>query len=152
MAAADAASSVCLLVARALPGAQLPARATPGAAGYDLCSAGPDTVILHPGTRSLVDTGLIIAVPYGTYGRVAPRSGLAVRGVDVGAGVIDADYRGHVKVLLINNGATPLEVAPGQRIAQLILERVDTPRVLEMTPEALGKTQRGAAGFGSTGV
>ncbi len=152
MAAADTASSNCMLVVRVTYNAVLPVRATPGAAGHDLCSGEAEDVEIAPGTRALVDTGLIVSVPHGTYGRIAPRSGLSVRGVDVGAGVVDADYRGHVKVLLINNGALPLVVSPGQRIAQLVLERIETPRLLEVPHAALTYTVRGAGGFGSTGV
>jgi dUTP pyrophosphatase len=130
-------------------GAAAPERKSAGAAGYDL-SACEDATI-PPSSRALVDTGLAIAVPEGTYGRVAPRSGMAVRGVAVGAGVIDADYRGSLKVLLFNHSpAETLVVQKGDRIAQLVLEVILTPEV-EVTSE-LPAAERGIAGFGSTGV
>jgi dUTP pyrophosphatase len=131
------------------PGAQAPRRATPGSAGYDLCCAAP--VIVPAGGRALIDTGVAIKLPPGTYGRVAPRSGLAVRhGLSVGAGVIDGDYRGEVKVLLFNHGDGYVALAAGDRIAQLIVETAFTPAVRIV--EALDATARGAGGFGSTGV
>lgn len=137
-----------LRVLRLRPTAHLPARATPYAAGYDLkAEVG---VEIPPGGRVLVPTGLAIAVPPGTYGRIAPRSGLAWKhGLDVGAGVIDADYRGELKVLLFNLGLRSASLAAGERVAQLVLERVATPPVLEVS--ALEETARGAGGFGSTG-
>ena len=95
-------------------------------------------------------TDLSIAVPEGTYGRVAPRSGLAVKHfLDVGAGVVDADYRGPLGVVLFNFGKEDYQVREGDRIAQLVLERIVTPDVLEV--ESLDDTQRGEGGFGSTG-
>jgi len=97
-----------------------------------------------------VPTDLSIAVPEGTYGRVAPRSGLAVKHfLDVGAGVVDADYRGPLGVVLFNFGKEDYQVREGDRIAQLVLERIVTPDVLEV--ESLDDTQRGEGGFGSTG-
>ncbi|OMH79258.1 Deoxyuridine 5'-triphosphate nucleotidohydrolase [Zancudomyces culisetae] len=103
--------------------------------------------------RYAVDTGLIMKIPDNCYGRVAARSGLAVKhSIDVSAGVIDSDYRGIVKILLLNNGKTPFEIRIGDRIAQLILENISTP---EISPAedlaATEKTERGAGGFGSTG-
>lgn len=133
------------------PAARPPARQSAGAAGYDLHACEP--ALVAPGGWACVDTGLAVQVPPGTYGRIAPRSGLAVRGVAVGAGVVDADYRGAVKVLLFNHGPEPLPVAPGDRIAQLVLERVATPPVQVLgAGEALTETHRGGAGFGSTGL
>ena len=111
--------------------ARLPTRGSANAAGYDLYSA--EAKIVRARGRALVDTQLSIAVPPGTYGRVAPRSGLASRlSIDVGAGVIDADYRGVVYVLLVNHSENDFEVSVGDRIAQLLLERVSTPPVLEV--------------------
>jgi dUTP pyrophosphatase len=125
-----------------------PARHSAWAAGYDLASAEDATV--PPQSWRLVDTGVAVAVPPGTYGRVAPRSGLSLRGTTVGAGVIDADYRGPVKVLLFNHHPTEgLSVRRGDRIAQLVLEVIRTPEVA-VVPD-LDATERGAAGFGSTG-
>ncbi len=101
--------------------------------------------------RVLLKTDIAIAVPSGTYGRVAPRSGLALKnGIDTGAGVIDEDYRGNVGVILFNHTDTDFAVAAGDRVAQLILEAIQTPAV-EVVDE-LEDTARGAGGFGSTGV
>src|SRR5262249_26338347 len=101
--------------------------------------------------RTLIGTGIAMALPNSTYGRVAPRSGLAVKhGIDVGAGVIDSGYRGEIKILLINNGAKTFEVHPGDRIAQLILERIDHTEIVEAA--SLSRTERGTQGFGSTGI
>ena len=131
--------------------ATVPRRASEGAAGYDLASA--EITQIAPGERRLVSTGLSIKVPPGLYGRIAPRSGLAVKhGIQVGAGVVDADYRGEVKVLLFNQSQEPFNIETGDRIAQLILERHETPAVLEVTELSGGDTGRGAGGFGSTGV
>lgn len=138
-----------LLVKKLSPKGRLPVRGSSQAAGYDLCSA-VDTVIPAKG-KSCVPTDISIAVPQGCYGRVAPRSGLAVKNfIDVGAGVIDADYRGPVGVVLFNFSDADFHVKEGDRIAQLVIERIATPEVLEV--EDLDATQRGAGGFGSTGV
>ncbi|RKO93971.1 dUTPase-like protein [Blyttiomyces helicus] len=129
--------------------AQLPNRGSAGAAGYDLCSAKNMTIAGH--SRAVVPTDLAIAVPHGTYGRVAPRSGLAVKHfIDTGAGVVDEDYRGPLGVVLFNFGTQDFEVKEGDRIAQLVLERIVNPEVVEV--ESLEDTDRGAGGFGSTGV
>lgn len=126
----------------------LPRRASFGAVGYDLYCH--EDVSIHPGHRQLVPTGIAIVLPRGTYGRVAPRSGFAVKhGINVGAGVIDPDYTGEVKVLLFNHGSDVFEVKKGERVAQLVLERCETPPVEEVG--ALEETARGAGGFGSTG-
>jgi dUTP pyrophosphatase len=99
----------------------------------------------------MVSTGIAIGIPNGTYGRVAPRSGLAAKhGIDVGAGVIDPDYTGEVKVILFNNSDNDFEIKKGDRIAQLILEKVLTPEIKELGE--LAKTLRGEGGFGSTGT
>jgi dUTP pyrophosphatase len=100
-----------------------------------------------------VKTDLAISCPAGTYGRVAPRSGLTVKkGVHVGAGVIDADYRGPVGVVLFNLGTEPLVIEHGDRIAQLILEQIVMAPVVDVGDGELEETVRGAGGFGSTGV
>ena len=97
--------------------------------------------------------GLAIAIPEGTYARIAPRSGLAVKkGINTGAGVVDYDYRGEVGVVLFNHGTEDFEVAAGDRVAQLILERIATPQVVEVAEGGLDETERGAGGYGSTGV
>jgi dUTP pyrophosphatase len=137
-----------LSVKRLSPFAALPVRASSGAAGYDLASAHTCTVKARG--RELVRTDLAFCVPAGTYGRIAPRSGLAWKsGIDVGAGVIDWDYRGPVGVLLFNHSDADLEIARGDRVAQLILERIELAEVREI--DDLDATHRGAAGFGSSG-
>lgn len=126
-----------------------PARATEGSAGYDLRATEPCTI--DPGSRALIKTGWRVAIPHGHYGRIAPRSGLAYRnGIAVMAGVIDEDYRGELKILLLNTGCAAFDIQAGDRIAQLVLERISTPEpcVVERLPD----THRGGAGFGSTGT
>ena len=136
-----------LKVKRLSDRATLPFRATPGSAGYDLCSA--ENTIIKAGTRKIVKTDLSIAVPERHYGRVAPRSGLAFKkGIDIGAGVIDADYTGPLGLVLCNNGTEDFVIEEGDRVAQLLLERVAVPDVQEV--DELDKTARGAGGFGST--
>ena len=129
--------------------AALPKRSTDGAAGYDLCASQDCTI--PAGGKGLVKTGLSISFPTGLYARIAPRSGLALKKfIDVGAGVVDSDYRGEVGVVLFNHGDQDFEVKMGDRIAQLILEKIDTPPVEEV--QGLDDTVRGSGGFGSTGV
>lgn len=129
--------------------AQLPKKGSALAAGFDLCSA--CDMKIEAGGKAMVPTDLSIAVPSGTYGRVAPRSGLAVKNfIDVGAGVIDEDYRGPVNVVLFNFGKTDFEIKQGDRIAQLVLEKIAQAEVFEC--ENLDETERGEGGFGSTGV
>ena len=127
-----------------------PSKATPGSIGLDLHSV--DHYIVLPGQRVVVSTGLRVTLPSGTYGRIAPRSGLAVKhGLDVGAGVVDPDYTGELRVVLFNHDSVnPFIIRPGWRIAQLIVERaVDNLTVEEGAPEV--DTERGDGGFGSTG-
>jgi dUTP pyrophosphatase len=105
---------------------------------------------LEPGARAAVRTGLAVAIPEEFYGRVAPRSGLAVNyGLDVLAGVIDSDYRGEIVCALVNHGQEALTIDAGQRVAQLIIEAIITPE--PVWTDALDETARGAGGFGSTG-
>lgn len=138
-----------LLVKTLHPAAKIPRRESPGAAGYDLAAA-VDVSIL-PGDRAVVRTGIAIAVPPGTYGRVAPRSGLAAKhGIHVLAGVIDEDYRGEIAVVLLNTGDEPFRIAAGDRIAQLVLEKIETPQVVAV--KDLDFSARGGGGFGSTGI
>ena len=128
--------------------AQLPKRGSAAAIGADLCSV--EDVTLQPGERKLIPTGLAIEIQDGYYGRVAPRSGLAVKqGIDTMAGVIDSDYRGEVRVLLINLSNEPVSFKTGDRIAQLIIEKAEAFDY-EWADE-LNDTSRGAGGFGSTG-
>ena len=130
------------------PEARLPSRGSARAAGLDLYAV--ECLTIEPGGRAAVRTGLAVAVPRGFYGRVAPRSGLAVRhGIDVLAGVIDSDYRGEILCALVNHGREPFEIEPGARIAQLVVEAIATPE--PAWAEDLEETDRGAGGFGSTG-
>ena len=110
-------------------------------------------LVLGPGERHAVPTGIYVCVPEGHYGRVAPRSGLAYKyGIDTLAGVIDSDYRGEVKVILLNTSQTALTIINHERIAQLILEKISILEPVEvMLPSELGATERGEGGFGSTG-
>ncbi|KAL8554960.1 hypothetical protein ACS0TY_002953 [Phlomoides rotata] len=141
--------SAFLLVKRLSEKAILPSRASPLSAGYDLSSA-VETKVPARG-KALVPTDLSIAVPEGTYARIAPRSGLALKqSIDVGAGVVDADYRGPVGVILFNHSDVDFEVKHGDRIAQLIIQKIVTPEVTEV--DDLDTTVRGSGGFGSTGV
>jgi len=129
--------------------ATVPARSSAGAVGYDLSSA-QDVTIPARG-KGLVLTDIMISIPEGTYGRIAPRSGLAwKKHIDVGAGVIDPDYRGNVGVVLFNHADEEFQIKVGDRVAQLILERVMTPDVAEVSD--LSETARGEGGFGSTGT
>ena len=126
----------------------LPKPATNRAAGADLHCV--ESFTLQPGERRLIPTGLSIEIPPGYYGRVAPRSGLAVRhGIDTLAGVIDSDYRGEVRVLLINLGDLPVSFNAADRIAQLIIETAAQCDYLRA--DELDETERGDGGFGSTG-
>ena len=128
--------------------AKLPTRGSAEAAGLDLYAA--DSVTLAQGGRAAVRTGVAVAIPQGFYGRVAPRSGLAVRhGIDTMSGVIDSDYRGEILCVLINLGEEPFVIETGARIAQLIVEAIALPE--PMWADDLGETVRGADGFGSTG-
>jgi dUTP pyrophosphatase len=130
---------------------ELPSYAREGDAGLDLRAAHDAT--LEPGGRGLVGTGLAVAIPPGYAGFVLPRSGLALsQGVTVlnAPGLVDAGYRGELKVLLVNHGDTPVGVRRGDRIAQLVLQRVERAELIEVTE--LPASERGAGGFGSTGV
>lgn len=134
-------------------GAQIPSYQTAGAAGMDLHANNSSPITLHPGQRAAIPTGLRMTIPQGYEGQVRPRSGLALKhGVTVinSPGTIDADFRGEVKILLINLGSQPFIVEKGDRIAQLIVSpcvRAEISVVSEMPA-----TERGESGFGSTGV
>ncbi|KAI0103748.1 deoxyuridine 5'-triphosphate nucleotidohydrolase [Nemania sp. FL0031] len=138
-----------LMVKKLSDKARLPTRGSAFAAGYDMYSSQAATVPARG--KVLVDTDISIALPAGTYGRVAPRSGLASKhSIQTGAGVIDADYRGQVKILLFNHSDVDYAIAEGDRIAQLVIERIYTPEVVEVAE--LEESVRGAGGFGSTGT
>lgn len=126
----------------------LPDYASDGAAGADLRAREP--VVLAPGARAAVATGVHVEIPAGHVGLVWPRSGLAVRsGIDTLAGVIDSDYRGEVRVVLVNHGDAEFHIEPGDRVGQLLIQRVE--RVTFSRAPALAATSRGEGGFGSTG-
>jgi dUTP pyrophosphatase len=139
----------------------IPTRGSGRAAGYDVYAYVPDEIfddgtvikkeiVIDPRQRKLVGTGLVVIVPKGHYGRVAPRSGLACKKcVDVAAGVIDEDYRGELMVVLVNNGNYPFVVKTGDKIAQLICEKISYPDIEQI--EDADETKRGSDGFGSTG-
>lgn len=136
-------------------GLDLPAYETAGAAGMDIRAAvGEDQpMVLEPGRRALVPTGLIFEIPAGFEAQIRPRSGLAFKnGVTClnTPGTIDSDYRGEVKVLLINLGEEPFTISRGMRIAQVVMAPVTQMQVAEVS--SASETQRGAGGFGSTGV
>lgn len=139
-----------------LPGTEdlsLPAYATPGAAGMDLLAALAGPLTLNPGQSALVPTGLRMAIPEGYEGQIRPRSGLAQKhGLTVlnAPGTIDADYRGEVKVLLINLGPAPVTIERGQRVAQIVLARVE--RIGWVSGVQLPVSERGGGGFGHTGT
>ena len=126
---------------------QEPTRGSDEAAGYDLYSYESETVV--PKQIKLIDTGISIRVPEGTYGRIAPRSSVSKKGILINAGVIDRDYRGPVKVMVHNLSNNDYVIKKNDRIAQLILEKIKTPPV-ELVEE-LDDTVRGEGGFGSTG-
>ena len=133
------------------PDAVAPARTRRGDAGHDLRAVEPAEIA--PGERALVPTGIAIALPPGTEAQVRPRSGLAAKhGVTVlnAPGTVDEDYRGEIKVLLVNHGQEPFVVKPGERIAQLLLVPFVAPEIAVVAE--LAETERGAAGFGSSGV
>lgn len=141
---------------QALPhavGLNLPTYATSQSAGMDLCAAIEEAIEIGPGERMLIPTGLAIALPAGYEAQVRPRSGLAVKnGVTVlnTPGTIDADYRGEIKVVLINHGQEEFTIERGMRVAQMVVakfEQVEWNKV-----ENLDETERGAGGFGSTGT
>mmetsp|Transcript_12369 Transcript_12369/g.17791 ORF Transcript_12369/g.17791 Transcript_12369/m.17791 type:complete len:200 (+) Transcript_12369:24-623(+) len=129
--------------------ATMPKRGSPLSAGFDLSASEP--ILIAPHSRGVVKTGLSIACPAGTYARIAPRSGLAVKNfIDTGAGVVDADYRGEVGVVLFNFGDQPFQVNLGDRIAQLILEKICMSEAVLV--DELDETVRGEGGYGSTGI
>jgi len=146
--------SPTLRVKKLHPDAIVPTYGSPGAIGLDLsvrCERKLGAYCLDAGDWAAYPTGIAVAIPTGWYGRIAPRSGLALnKAIDVLAGVIDSDYRGEIKIILVNHGTEHIWIDDGMRIAQLILERADRCGI-EVVDE-LDDTQRGTAGFGSTGT
>ena len=143
--------TVPLRIKRLQPDVELPSYAHPGDAGLDIRSA--EEAVLQPGERRLIGTGLAMALPEGYAAFVQPRSGLAARhGISIvnTPGLIDCHYRGEVKVILVNLGGEPFRVKKGDRIAQMVIQRVERAEVLEV--EELEDTSRGEGGFGSTGL
>jgi dUTP pyrophosphatase len=139
-----------LPAARDLP---LPSPGSPGSAGFDLRAAVEAERVIEPGQRLLVPTGLALEIPPGWEGQIRPRSGLALRhgiGILNSPGTIDSDYRGEVSVILVNLGDSPFTVKRGDRIAQLVIARVEPIEWEEI--ESLESSGRGGGGFGSTGV
>lgn len=149
-------ATIHLPIKRLAPSAILPTYGSAFAAGMDLHALLPvelpdQGLTIAPGERKLIQTGISVAIPAGWYGRVAPRSGLAYKhGIDVLAGVIDSDYRGEIGVILLNTGSEAFVVRHGDRIAQLVIERAPQASLVEV--DDLPATDRGAGGFGSTGV
>ena len=132
---------------------QLPEYATPQSAGVDLRANIDSPIMLAPLQRTLVPTGLYIALPEGYEAQVRPRSGLAIKkGITVlnSPGTIDADYRGEICVILVNLSDTPFEITDGERIAQMVIARHEQAEWIET--DTLDETERGAGGFGHTGV
>ena len=140
---------LALPVKRLHPEAELPKRMRPGDAGFDLYSI--EEVTLQPGERKVVPTGIALALPIGWVGLIRDRSGLAAKnGIHVLAGVIDPNYRGEVKVVLYNTGSEPVSLPKGSRIAQLLVVPYFSGSVVEV--DELPETERGEAGFGSSGL
>lgn len=134
------------------PDAVVPRYMTEAAAGMDLAAAVDAPLVLEPGDRAAVPTGLAMAIPDGYEGQVRPRSGAALRqGLTVvnAPGTIDSDYRGEVCVLLINLGREPVEIRSGDRVAQLVIAPIARAELVQV--DELPETDRGAGGFGSTG-
>jgi dUTP pyrophosphatase len=131
----------------------LPAAASPGSAGVDLRAAVEEDLVVRPGERVLVPTGLVLEIPPGFEGQVRPRSGLALEhGLTLAnpPGTIDSDYRGEVRVILIHLGDAPVTVSRGDRVAQLVVARVEAVEWEEA--QELEGSERGDGGFGSTGL
>jgi len=150
----DETAATEVLFSRVPEGLDLPApeRATPQAAGFDLRARVDGSLELLPGARGVVPTGIAIALPPGFEAQVRPRSGLAMKhGLSVinAPGTVDSDYRGEIRVLLINLGHEPMRIRRGDRIAQLVVQRL--PRIVLREIAELPETVRGAGGFGHTG-
>ena len=145
---------VIVKVQKITEGARLPVYGSSQAAGADLCAClGNDTLVIEPHKWAMVPTGIAIALPVGFEAQVRPRSGLAAKkGITVlnSPGTVDSDYRGEVRVILINHSDVPFVIKDGDRIAQMVIARHESAS-FEVV-ESLDETERGAGGFGSTGV
>ena len=135
-------------VKKMTPEAKLPAFAHPGDAGMDLFSC--VNMILGPGETKAVPTGIQMAIPAGHVGLVWDKSGISLKGVHRLAGVVDSGYRGEVRVVMVNLGQGPFEIKAGMKIAQMLIQPVESPTVVES--DTLDDTSRGDGGFGSTGL
>ncbi len=131
----------------------LPHYATPGSAGLDLLAAVDAEMVIEPGKRATVPTGIAIELPLGVEAQVRPRSGLALnQGITClnAPGTIDSDYRGEIKAILINHSDQPFQISRGMKIAQMVIARHEQAELVEV--DALSESERGAGGFGSTGM
>lgn len=139
-----------ILVSKTKPGAEIPARQTVGASGWDL-HAIEDTVIM-PGACTVVGIGLAFDIPEGWEGQLRPRSSMSLQGVTLSLGTIDSDYRGEVGLILNNTTGTPYDICSGDRIAQIVFTPVPPVDMREVPYNELTRTDRNYGGFGSTGV
>jgi dUTP pyrophosphatase len=129
----------------------IPTRGSERSAGWDLYAI--EECIIPPVGKAIIKTDIAIAIPVGYYGRVAPRSGMAWKNhTDIGAGVIDSDYRGSIGVVIFNHGTKEIKVERGNRIAQLVIEQINTSALEEVPFSELDQTCRGTGSYGSTGV
>lgn len=145
--------SVTVKFLRLNPSATIPRYATAQAAGMDIAACLGEPIVIEPQSSALIPTGFAIELPEGYEAQLRPRSGLALRyaiSLANTPATIDADYRGEVKVILINHGKAPFQVRHGDRIAQMVIAKVERASFIEV--EALSETERGAGGFGHTGV
>ena len=130
---------------------KLPTRGSEKAAGWDLYAA--ESTMVPANGKAIIPTGLYIAIPDGYYGRIAPRSSMSwKKHTDIGAGVVDSDYRGEIGVVMFNHGNQDLEINLHDRVAQLVIEKINTAKLVEVELEELDTTVRGAGAFGSTGI
>ncbi len=137
-----------IAVKKMVPEARIPVYHHQGDAGMDLFSC--VQMVIKPGETAAVPTGLQMAIPFGYVGLIWDKSGIALKGIHRLAGVVDAGYRGEVKVVLTNLGQEPFEITPGMKIAQMLVQPVESPEIVEV--DELDKTSRGEGGFGSTGL
>ena len=131
--------------------ATIPTRGSNTAAGWDLYAS--DSIIIPANGKGLIKTDIVIEIPDGFYGRVAPRSGMSWKNhTDIGAGVIDSDYRGTIGVVMFNHNSEDLHIKYGDRVAQLIIEKINMNPLKEVSLDQLNETERGEGAYGSTGI
>jgi dUTP pyrophosphatase len=146
-------SGLLFQVKKLTPQARVPVKGSSGAAGFDLFYTRNDALVIPARGSALIPTDISISIPCDTYARIAPRSGLALKNkLDVGAGVVDCDYRGPIGVVMFNHSTVDYTVNNGDRIAQLILEKIDCHSVPVEVDNFGEETTRGSGGFGSTGL